>query len=393
MHWSKAPTNGIDFMGARSHSATVVGHRIFVFGGSDRDENFNDLLIFDTETLYWSKPETHGQKGSIPTPQRAHSATLVGTRILVFGGGDGSNYFNDLYSLDTKTLTWSKPITSGQCPGPRRAHSANLVGSKLWIFGGGNGNKALNELYCLDTMTMTWSQITPGGTPPIGRGYHISEVIDGKIAIIGGSDGAECFSDFHLYSPSKNTWKKVPIKGPTPMLSHASVIVGRNIVVFGGHNASDYINSLQTFDLGRRKWEDRQTSGTAPEPRGYHCCCFVNHRMFVIGGYDGTQCFKDVYMLDLGEFAANELVRKKMTLQGLTPPVTTPPPSQGHPTSPLASSQPLPSSITSPLSKSARPAAPRIASFGVKSSSAANITTSGASSSSSPANKLSPNQV
>ncbi|EFA84453.1 hypothetical protein PPL_02486 [Heterostelium album PN500] len=84
MHWSKATTGGIDFKGVRSHTATVVGNRIFVFGGSDREENFADLLIFETDTLFWSKPDTYGPKGSIPVPQRAHSATLVGSEFASY---------------------------------------------------------------------------------------------------------------------------------------------------------------------------------------------------------------------------------------------------------------------------------------------------------------------
>jgi len=29
----------------------------------------------------------------------------------------------------------------------QRAHTATLVGTKLYVFGGGDGNKALNEVY------------------------------------------------------------------------------------------------------------------------------------------------------------------------------------------------------------------------------------------------------
>lgn len=61
----------------------------------------------ELDTLTWSKPRT---SGDIPPPCRAHSCTTVehdvgsGRRVLflyVFGGGDGPNYFNDLYVLNT----------------------------------------------------------------------------------------------------------------------------------------------------------------------------------------------------------------------------------------------------------------------------------------------------
>jgi len=48
-------------------------------------------------------------------------------------------------------MTWSKPITTGQVPGPRAGHTMTAVGSKLFIFGGGDGYHYLNDLHILDT--------------------------------------------------------------------------------------------------------------------------------------------------------------------------------------------------------------------------------------------------
>lgn len=51
------------------------------------------------DTMHWTQPKTFG---SIPPPCRAHSSTLVDNkRLYVFGGGDGPQYFNELYMLDT----------------------------------------------------------------------------------------------------------------------------------------------------------------------------------------------------------------------------------------------------------------------------------------------------
>ncbi|EGG14174.1 hypothetical protein DFA_11943 [Cavenderia fasciculata] len=308
MNWSKATTGGdpLAFTSIRSHTATVVGHKIFVFGGSDANDKFNDLLVFDTKTMFWSKPTTNGAE-CIPGPHRAHSATLVDYRLFVFGGGDGPNYFKDLYILDTKTLTWSKPITNGSGPGPRRAHTANLVaGKNIYIFGGGDGNKALNEMYVLDTETLTWTCIKANGSLPGSRGYHSSLLMNGKIGVFGGSDGAECFSDFHLFDPATNTWSRLPVTNPTPILAQSCISIGKRILVFGGHNATDYIDTLKLFHIDRLEWENLKCTGAPPQPRGYHCCCFVDHRLFVIGGYDGTKCFPDVHILDLGSYAYYE---------------------------------------------------------------------------------------
>lgn len=50
------------------------------------------------ETFQWSHPQMVGEN---PPHCRAHTATLVDRKLIVFGGGEGSVYYNQLYILDT----------------------------------------------------------------------------------------------------------------------------------------------------------------------------------------------------------------------------------------------------------------------------------------------------
>lgn len=56
------------------------------------------LICLHKETMYWSTPACSGE---IPPPRRAHTATSVEDKIFVFGGSNGTTYYNDLYILDT----------------------------------------------------------------------------------------------------------------------------------------------------------------------------------------------------------------------------------------------------------------------------------------------------
>jgi len=307
MHWSKASAIGdIPQNGIRSHSATVVGRKIIVFGGCDAKERFSDLLVFDTAVQSWYKPLI--PEGSPPGPHRAHTATLVGNRIFVFGGGDGPNYFKDLYILDTKTFVWTKAMVSGQPPGPRRAHTAELIGNKLFIFGGGDGKQALNETFFLDTDQLVWTQAKGRGVIPSRRGYHRSVLIGSNIYVLGGSDGQECFNDVQMLDTNTFIWSKLPIAESSPLLSHTANHLGNYILVHGGHNSTDYINTLHLLDLRTLEWETPPLSGTPPAPRGYHTMSLCGHRLWMIGGYDGTVCFPDVWILDLGVFVTQEML-------------------------------------------------------------------------------------
>jgi N-acetylneuraminic acid mutarotase len=58
--------------------------------------------------------------GTSPAARSRHTTTLVGTKLYVFGGGDDSRVYNDLYVLDTGNqynLTFSTPFTSSYCNG------------------------------------------------------------------------------------------------------------------------------------------------------------------------------------------------------------------------------------------------------------------------------------
>ena len=47
-------------------------------------------------------------------------------------------------------MTWSRPITTGEPPGCRAGHTMTAVGTKLYVFGGGDGSHYLNDLHILD---------------------------------------------------------------------------------------------------------------------------------------------------------------------------------------------------------------------------------------------------
>jgi len=137
--------------------------------------------------------------GDIPLPCRAHSATLVDRKIVVFGGGEGPIYFDKTYVLDTITRRWKMIKIDGDLPAPRRAHSAVLYKNKIWIFGGGNGMQALNDVWTLDVGNgidkVRWEKVETKGKKPSERGYHSANLIGSVMVIIGGSDGTECYSD------------------------------------------------------------------------------------------------------------------------------------------------------------------------------------------------------
>lgn len=50
------------------------------------------------------------------------------------------------------------------------------------------------------------------------------------------------------------------------------------------------------------KWKDvtANVKGRKPTARGYHSMTLVESKAIVFGGSDGTECFSDVHILDMG---------------------------------------------------------------------------------------------
>lgn len=146
--------------------------------------------------MQWSHPDTQGE---VPPPCRAHTATLVDRKIVVFGGGQGPVYYNSVFVLDTFSRRWTRPTFDHDIPAPRRAHTAVLYRGKIWVFGGGNGMQALNDVWTLDVIgpidKMRWEEVETRGRKPVARGYHTANLVGNVMVVVGGSDGKECFSD------------------------------------------------------------------------------------------------------------------------------------------------------------------------------------------------------
>eukprot|EP00955_Chlamydomonas_euryale_P071902 361235-Chlamydomonas_euryale.AAC.5 len=136
-------------------------------------------------SLFFSYPVCSGPR---PPPRWAHSAVLLGRHMLVYGGmGHGAH--EDLWLLDTETLTWRsvKPSasTAKDRPGTVLAHAAAGVGNKMWMFGGQHGRSFIATLYMLDLETCSWHLIR-GKDQPSARAGHAMATVGSDVYLFGG---------------------------------------------------------------------------------------------------------------------------------------------------------------------------------------------------------------
>jgi hypothetical protein len=88
------------------HSATAVGSKIIIFAGRGSNKLLNDLAVYDTETCKWVTKQKDKKKNAIIEARSGHTALLLSRpnqrdQVLIFGGyKSGNRYSNGIYLLD-----------------------------------------------------------------------------------------------------------------------------------------------------------------------------------------------------------------------------------------------------------------------------------------------------
>ncbi|XP_043482041.1 host cell factor 1 isoform X2 [Leptopilina heterotoma] len=202
------------------HSFTLIGNKVFLFGGlaNDSDDPKNNIprYLNDLYTLEllpngqtaWEVPQTYGHA---PPPRESHTGVAytdqkTGKSCLVVYGGMSGCRLGDLWFLDVDTMTWNKPAVQGPTPLPRSLHTATLIGHRMYVFGGWvplvvddvkvatheKEWKCTSTLACLNLEKLTWEQLTVDSLEenvPRARAGHCAVGVHSRLYVWSGRDG------------------------------------------------------------------------------------------------------------------------------------------------------------------------------------------------------------
>ncbi|XP_045566372.1 kelch domain-containing protein 3 isoform X1 [Salmo salar] len=215
----------------------------------------------------WFTPKI---SGTVPGARDGHSACILGKAMYVFGGYEqlADCFSNDIHKLDTTTMTWSLINARGTPARWRDFHSATIIGTKMFVFGGRADRfgpfHSNNEIYCnkikvFDTETNSWLNTATAQLLPEGRRSHSAFSYNGELYIFGGYNARldRHFNDLWKFKPETFSWKKVEPqgKGPCPRRRQCCCMVGDRIILFGGtspcpeQGMGDEFNLMDHSDL------------------------------------------------------------------------------------------------------------------------------------------------
>ena len=110
----------------------------------------------------WSQQEAVDQAEHSPEPRHSHTAVLVdGSRIFVCGGcgANAAEALDDVWIFHRDTLLWLRAASSGAAFPARAGHSASLLRRQMLVFGGGAGGAYHNDLWAFDVDHHVWVEV------------------------------------------------------------------------------------------------------------------------------------------------------------------------------------------------------------------------------------------
>ncbi|KAI9206513.1 uncharacterized protein BJ171DRAFT_422235 [Polychytrium aggregatum] len=87
-----------------SHTATLVGSFLFIIGGHDGTSYSSEVLMLNLITMEWEQRLVVGLES--PGERGYHSACYNDSRVFVFGGYNGQEVFNDMFILDLSSVAY-----------------------------------------------------------------------------------------------------------------------------------------------------------------------------------------------------------------------------------------------------------------------------------------------
>ncbi|KAL1971051.1 hypothetical protein VTN77DRAFT_2 [Rasamsonia byssochlamydoides] len=237
------------------HASLLVGNAFIVFGGDtkieDNDTLDDTLYLLNTSSRQWSRAIPPGPR---PAGRYGHTLNILGSKIYIFGGQVEGYFFNDLIAFDLNNLQnpsnrWEFLIRNsheggppvGQVPAARTNHTIVSFNDKLYLFGGTNGVQWFNDVWSYDPRTNSWTQLDCTGFIPSPREGHAAALVGDVMYIFGGrTDEGMDLGDLAAFRITTRRWYSFHNMGPapSPRSGHSMTAFGKQIIVMAGEPSS-----------------------------------------------------------------------------------------------------------------------------------------------------------
>jgi hypothetical protein len=291
------PASGAAPAARRNASAVfdTAHNRMVVFGGFS-STYLNDIWAFDLSSNTWVNLTP--ASGSAPAPRLTPASIYDpdGHRMVTWSGQGQGAFFNDVWSFNLDTNTWSPFTPAGGPPQVRYGvgYTWDPLAKELVTFAGFTSLGRFDDVWRFKPSASTWSNVSPG-TGPLARCLHAAcyDAQKRRMIMYAGQNNSGPLDDIWALDLSTNTWTDItPATKPSARYFSPVVYDAANnrLTMFGGQGLIGFNSEVWVFDLWTKKWTQLAPSGTAPSQRGGSAAIYdgAHDRMLIFGGNDGS---------------------------------------------------------------------------------------------------------
>ena len=264
------------------HTVVWTGSEMIVWGGTDFGINFNTGGRYNPSTDSWMATSTT----NAPAGRLGHTAVWTGTQMIVWGGDTDAGLTNTGGRYDPATDSWA-PTGAGVLP--RYLHTAVWTGSEMIIWGGcavDNCSQLAFPGARYNPQTDVWTYIN--NNSPVLRYVHTAIWSGSEMIVWGGYDGTNDLNTGGRYDPGTDAWTDTTItNAPSARASHSAVWTGSEMIIWGGFDGSSRVNTGGRYNPVSDSWTATGTTN-APTGRQNHRAVWTDSEMIIWGGSAGT---------------------------------------------------------------------------------------------------------
>lgn len=189
-----------------------VHKQVVLFGGYvAMATTMDETWLLNVQTWAWTKADPAHKPSARQNAQLVWDA--VNSRVLLFGGGNLTDTYNDLWAWDGSDWTELKANDAVGSPGRRDYHAMSADGAKAVLYGGKRYMGGLHQAFYQDTWeldfaTTTWADQS-AATPGVRQQHDMAyDPVADRHLLIGGIDNPTVF-----WAWASGAWTQVSHSG------------------------------------------------------------------------------------------------------------------------------------------------------------------------------------
>ncbi|OMJ92402.1 hypothetical protein SteCoe_4849 [Stentor coeruleus] len=248
------------------------------------------IIIFDSNLILHSTFSYiefiwHSSTTSFQTNEKA-SVLCYENNCFSFGGIKDNTIINSLeqwYINDPYNITINILYDNYLTPKPRISHAMNTIHGDIIMFGGRDKSNFYNDLWKYNVRKGLWNAMRYEGIPPTARADFGSDVEGDAFFVWGGEDENGFKNDIFVYNGYNDMWNFIESRSVVmpSKRKNACIIAAMPVMyIFGGVDDNGLCEDLWSFHFNNLSYVKIKDIDPIEKPR----CFFKNNDFTILGG-------------------------------------------------------------------------------------------------------------